>query len=248
MILDFMNSLQCVCGEEQSDYQNILDKWKYIENVAFMPAISWYCGTYNLFDQRAGSDGANLIWIIPAGQANFFWINSLSKQIAEFYENDEIDLGEHFHFPGIEPEEFEECILLHSKDIQNDSDRIILGANVILMRLSLSSGRETLLFILLDHQDHCWKNIVEKYHVVLHWLVDSGRGIEGYYVRTKLYHLMKRTSYPDLLPGLYFKGLYNKGEIPEGFHFKYAMLSQPDKNGYDKWSGFSAVYDTSWNS
>lgn len=249
MILDFMNSLQCVCGEEESDYQEILDDWKKKKNnVAFMPAIWWYGGTYNLFDQKAGVDGANMIWIIPAGQANYYWLNDLGKKIVKFYETDEIDLGEHSHFSGIEPEEFEECILLHSDDIQNDSERIILGANVILIRLSLSSGRETLLFILLDHQNHCWKNTIEKYHVALHWLVDSGRGTEGYNARTKLYQLMKHTPYPELLPGLYFKDLYNKGEIPENFKFRYAMLSQPDEDGYDKWNTFSAVFDTGWNS
>lgn len=249
MILDFMNSLQCVCSEEESDYQNILNKWKEKKNnVAFMPAIGWYGGTYNLFDQKAGIDGENMIWLIPAGQSNYFWTNNLRKTLVEFYETDEIDIGNHSYFPGIESENFEECILLHSNALQNDSEHIIMGANVVLIRLSLSSGRETLLLVLLDHQNHCWKNIVEKYHVALKWLVDSGRGTEDYYARTDLYQLMKHTCYPELLPCLYFKGLYNKGEIPENFQFRYAMLSQPDEDGYDKWNTFSAVFDARWNS
>ena len=65
-------------------------------------------------------------------------------------------------------------------------------------------------------------------------------------MRSNLYQLMKQTDYPELLPPLYFKGLYNKGELPEGFQFLYAMISQPDQDGYDKWSAFSAVYDTGW--
>ena len=122
-----------------------------------------------------------------------------------------------------------------------------MGANVILIRLSLTSGSETLLFILLDYQNICWKNIVEKYHVDLKWFVDSGRGTGDYYVRTDLYPLMKHTCYPEILPKLYFKGLYNKGEVPDNFQFRYAMLSQPDKDGYDIWNTFSAVYDAEWN-
>lgn len=244
-----MNSLQCVLRDEKSDYQDILNKWKNKKsNIAFMLAIWWYGGTYNLFDKKAGSDGENMIWLIPAGQSNFFWINDLRKKIVEFYETDEIEIDNHSYFPGIEPEEFEEFILLHSDDIKSDSEHVIMGANVILIRLSLSSGRDTLLFILLDHQNNCWKNIVEKFHIPLRWLVDSGRGTEDYYARTELYQLMKHTCYPELLPELYFKGLYNKGEVPENFQFRYAMQSQPDENGYDKWNTFSAVFDTGWNS
>lgn len=249
MIYDFMNSLQCVRRDEKSNYQEIFDEWKKKKvNVAFMPAISWYGGTYNLFDQKAGSDGADMIWIIPAGQADYFWIDELRKNIVGFYETDEIDLGNCSHFPDIEVEDFEECVLLYSNALQNDSEHVVLGANVVLIRLSLSSGRETILFILLEHQNNCWKNIVEKYHVALKWLVDSGRGTEDYYARTDLYQLMKHTCYPELLPDLYFKGIYNKGEIPENFQFRYAMLSQPDEDGYDKWNTFSAVFDTGWNS
>ena len=67
-----------------------------------------------------------------------------------------------------------------------------------------------------------------------------------YFVWVNLYQLMKNTSKPELLPKLYFKGLYNKGEIPEGFQFRYAMFSDPDENGYDQWRMFSSVYDANW--
>lgn len=248
MIFDFINSLQCVREDEVIDFQIILNDWKQRKtNIAFMPAITWPGGICNLFDQKAESNNSNMIWIMPAGQSDFFWVNNLQKEISDFYETDEIDIDDHSDFPGIESEEFDECILLHSNDIQSDSERVILGANVILIRLSLSSYRETLIFIVLDHQDICWKNIIEKYHIALNWLVDSGRGTEDYYVRTNLYQLMKQSSYPELLPALYFKGLYNKGEVPENFQFRYAMLSQPDEDGYDKWEHFSAVFDVGWN-
>ena len=248
MIYDFFKNLRCVLQDEVSDYRAILDAWRIIDyHIAFMPAIFWYSGTYNLFDQKAGTDGRNMIWLIPAGQADFFWLPTLKHKVMEFYETDEMEIDDHVHFPGIKAEEFEECILLHSNDLQNNPEHTILGANVLLVRLSLSSGRDTILFILLDHQDTCWKNIIEKYNVPLNWLVDSGRGTEDYYARVNLYQLMKNTSNPDVLPALYFKGLYNKGEIPEGFRFLYAMLSKPDADGYDKWRTFSAVYDTGWN-
>ena len=117
---------------------------------------------------------------------------------------------------------------------------------ILLFRFSLTSGRDTLLFVLLDHQDICWKNTIEKYNVSLTWFVDSGRGMGDYYTRINLYQLMKKTAHPDVLPAFYFKGLYNKGEIPEGFRFLYAMLSKPEANGYDIWRSFSAVYDTGW--
>ncbi len=248
MINDFFNSLYCVSREEDSDYLDILKSWsKKDHHIAFMPAISWYSGTFNLFDQKAGADGKDMIWIIPAGQADFFWLNSLKHMVMDFYEKDEIEIDDHSHFPGIEAEEFEECILLHSECLQDNLEYTILGANVLLIRLTLSSGRDTLLFILLDHQDNCWKNIIEEFKIPLTWLVDSGRGTEDYYARINLYHLMKNTPYPETLPALYFKGLYNKGEIPDGFRFSYAMLSQPDADGYDKWQSFSAVYNTAWN-
>jgi hypothetical protein len=209
-----------------------------------MPAITWNSGTYNLFEQKAGLKGKNMIWIIPAGQAEYFWLPSLREKLVNFYENDEMEISNHSGFPGTEVEDFEECILLHSNDLQDNPEYTILGANVVLVRLLLSSGRDTLLFILLDHQDHCWTKIIEGYHIALTWFVDSGRGTEDYYARINLYQLMKQTSYPEILPPLYFKGLYNKGEIPEGFRFLYAMLSQPDADGYDKWRTFSAVFDT----
>lgn len=211
-----------------------------------MPAIMWYGGTINLFDQKAGTDAEDMIWIIPAGQADYFWLNDLKKTIVDFYETDLMDLGTRSYFPGIEVEEFEECILLHTDDLQSDPEHTVLGANVVLIRLSLSSGRDSLVFILLEHQDNCWKKIVEDYRIDLDWFVDSGRGTEDYYARTNLYQLMKNTSYPECLPTLYFKGLYNKGEIPEKFQFRYAMLSQWNADGYDKWRTFSSVYDTEW--
>ena len=247
MIYDFLNSMQCVLSEENSDYHDILDSWKNRDyKVALMPAIFWYSGTYNLFDQKAGHDGENLIWIIPAGQSDFFWLPNIKEKIESFYQNDEIELGYKPQFPGIEAEDFEECILLNSEKIQNKSECSVLGANVILVRLSLSSGNDTLLFIVLDHQDNCWKNIIEYYNIKLTWFVDSGRGTEDYFTDIKLYQLMKQTSKPNLLPGLYFKGLYNSGAIPEGFQFLYAMLSKPDSDGYDIWRWCSAVYKTCW--
>lgn len=249
MELDFFNSLHCVLPEEDSDYRSIIDSWsKKDYHMALMPAIFWYSGTCNLFDEKAGTEGQNMIWLIPAGQANFFWFPTLKEEIEDFYKNDEIELNNHEYFPGIEAEEFEECILLHSEDLQNNSEHTILGANILLIRLTLSSGRETLLFILLDHQDNCWKSIIEGFKIPLTWLVDSGRGTEDYYTYINLYQLMKNTPYPETLPALYFKGLYNKGKIPEGFRFLYAMLSQPDSEGYDPWKHFSAVYDTGWRS
>ena len=248
MINDFLNSLHCVLQDEISDYRAILNTWiKKDHHIAFMPAIHWYSGTYNLFDKKGGIEGKNVIWLIPAGQCDFFWFPVLKQKVVGFYETDEIEIDGHVNFPNIEAEEFEECILLHSSDIQNDQEHMILGANVLFVRLSLSSGRETILFILLDHQDNCWKNIIEKYNISLNWLVDSGRGTEDYFARIDLYQLMKNTSRPEILPALYFKGLYNKGEIPEGFRFLYAMLAHPDRDGYDMWKSFSAVYDTGWN-
>ena len=247
MIIDFLRSLQCVLQEEESDYRCIIDSWsKKDNNVALMPAVSWYNGTCNLFEEKAGAEGQNMIWLIPAGQRHFCWLPTLKKTIEAFYENDELELSHYKYFPGIETEEFEECILLHSEELQDNPEHTILGANIILVRLTLSSGRDTILFILLDHQDNCWKNIIEGYRIQLTWLVDSGRGTGDYYARINLYQLMKNTPYPETLPAFYFKGLYNKGELPEGFRFLYAMLSHPDADGYDIWEYFSAVYDTGW--
>ncbi len=247
MEYDFFESLDCVDRKEDSDYSDILSSWRRKDyHIAFMPAISWYSGTFNLFDQKGGAEGKNMIWIVPAGQAHFLWLSKLKRKIENFYENDEIELNDREYFTGIEAEEFEECILLHSNNLQNDPEHAILGANVLLIRLSLSSGRDTLVFILLDHQDNCWKNIIEGFNIPLTWMVDSGRGTEDYFAEINLYQLMKNTPYPETLPALYFKGLYNKGEIPEGFKFLYAMLSKPDADGYDEWKSFSAVYDTGW--
>ena len=247
MVSDFLDSMHCVLQEEISDYRDIVNSWVQRDcRVALMPAIHWYSGTCNLFDQKARSDVENMIWIIPAGQVSFHWLPELKDRIESFYQTDEIDLGNSSYFPGIEAEEFEECILLRSDDILTSPECTILGANVIMIRLSLSSGKDTLLFVLLDHQDNCWKNIIEEYSIKLTWFVDSGRGTEDYYTRTNLYNLMKQTSNTDLLPILYFKGLQNKGDIPDGFQFLYAMLSETDSDGYDKWREFSAVYKTCW--
>ena len=248
MLYDFLNSLHCVVQNESSDYRAILGEWsKKDYHIAFMPAINWYSGTYNLFDQKAGIDGRNMIWLIPAGQSRFVWLPTLKQKVEDYYETDEIEIDEHVHFPGIDAEEFEECILLHSNDLQDNPEHTILGANVLLFCLSLSSGRSTLLFILLDHQDTCWKRIIEEYEISLTWLVDSGRGMGDYYTCVNLYQLMTVTSHRNTLPALYFKGLYNKDKVPDGFKFLYAMLSQMDTDGHDKWRSFSAVYATGWN-
>ena len=78
----------------------------------------------------------------------------------------------------------------HSDDLQNDPEHTILGANGLLVRLTLSSGKDTLLLILLDHQDNCWKKVIEKYRIHLTWFVDSGRGTEDYFTEVNLYQLM----------------------------------------------------------
>ena len=187
-----------------------------------------------------------MIWLIPAMQAGYsVWLSDLREKIERFYSNDVINKP-NSPFPNMNTEEIEECILLHSNDLQNDSERTILGANVVLVRFSLSNGSETLAFILLDHQDLCWHHVIENHRVALTWFVDSGRGIGDYYVQTNLFQLMQRTAFPELLPIYYFKGLYNKGEIPNGFQYLYSMISQKDIDGYDKWEHFSAVYSTGW--
>lgn len=245
MINDFFISLSCVASEEENDYQEIIDEWKEKDcSVLFMPAIFSNAGTFNLFDQKAKSDNQNMIWIIPAGQNNYFWLKSLKKEIIEFYETDEIKYPENSSFPHIEAEEFEECILLHSNNIQNDPKFSIFGANVIMYRLALTSGKETLLFILLDHQDCCWKNIIEEYHISLDWLVDSGRGMEDYFERTNLYQLMKNTPYQEILPGLYFQGLYSKEIVPDNMKFEYFMIDEM-RFGTD-WKYYTSVYSVDW--
>ncbi|WP_034450475.1 hypothetical protein [Butyrivibrio sp. AE2032] len=247
MLNDFLNSLQCVLKDETQDYQAVLEAWQMKDcHTAFMPAITWYSGICNLFAQKAGVEGKDMIWIIPAAQHDYYWLSILKQRIEDFYAKDEMEMPDQGLFLKTSAEEFEECILLHSNDLQNESEHTILGANVVLLRLSLSNGSDTLLFILLDHQDNCWKNIIEEYNVSLTWLVDSGRGMGDYFIHVNLYQLMKNTSRPNILPPLYFKGLYNKGEIPVGFRFLYAMLSEPDADGYDIWQTFSAVYDTGW--
>ena len=247
MLYDFLSGLQCVLKQEEPDYKALLQSWQQKDcHAALMPAITWNSGICNLFAEKAGAEGRDMIWLIPAGQCHYSWLTELKHKIEAFYERDEIEIPDTVGFPGTEAETFEECILLHADDLQNDPEHTILGANVILVRLSLSNGSDTLLLILLDHQDNCWSNIIEKYNVSLTWLVDSGRGMEDYYTRIRLYQLMKHTPHPDILPALYFKGLYNKGEIPEGFRFLFAMLRQPDADGYDQWLSFSAVYDTGW--
>lgn len=247
MIRDFFDSMRCVLPDEMANYRELVESWGSRDcHVALMPAISWQSGVYNLFDQRAGLEGRDMVWLVPAGQHSFWWLPMLRKAIVEFYETDEMDMGGRSGFPGIEEEELEECILLRSDDLQGDPERCILGANALLIRLSLSSLRETLVLILLDHQDDCWTNVIERHRIGLTWLVDSGRGTGDYYVQVNLYQLMQRTAFPETLPALYFKGLYNKGEVPDGFRFLYAMLSEVGPDGYDKWRSFSAVYDTGW--
>lgn len=248
MLYDFMHSLQCLRPDEVSDYRAILNEWeRKADNVAFMPAIDWNIGTYNLLEQRAGINGGNMIWLIPAGQSDFWWFKGLEADIVNFYETDEIEITKRSPFPGIEEEEFEECILLHSDALPQDPEHTIMGANVILVRFSLSSGRDALLFILLAHQDQCWKHIIEGYRIALDWFVDSNRGTDDYYVYTNLYQLMKQTEYPDVLPRLYFRGRFNKGPAPAGALYRYSMLSEVDADGYDRWRSFSAVYDLRWD-
>ncbi len=248
MLIDFANDLTCILQNEVSDYQDILNILNQKDNtVLFMPAITRTDGIFNLFDKNIGNDGKNMIWLVPAGQHDYFWLNTLKRTITDFYLTDEIETDSNPLFPGVEPEEFEECILLHSNCLQNDPENTILDANVILVRLSLTSDREAIIFILLDHQDQYWERIIENYHIKLNWIVDSHRGMGDYYLQTHLYQLMKKTTYPEVLPDFYFKGLYNKGDIPDNFQFCYAMLSQPDSDGYDKWKTFSAVFTTHWN-
>lgn len=57
---------------------------------------------------------------------------------------------------------------------------------------------------------------------------------------------MRNTPYKDTLPNFYFKGLYNKGEIPNGFEYLYSMLGNASDNEYDSFSRFSSVYSTEW--
>ncbi len=249
MIANFINHLKCIREDEISDYQDICNIIEEKSNqIFFMPAIAWYGGTINLIDKNVGSNEENMLWIVPAGQSDHFWLKSdLKATIEKFYATDELEMSHSSYFPEIEIEEIEECILLHSNDLQNNSEHTILDANVILIRFSLSSGRDAFVFILLDHQEQCWKKIIEYYHISLNWFIDSGRGTEDYFARTNLYQLMKHTSYPEVLPAWYFKGIYNKGEVPANFRFCYAMLSQPEVDGYDKWKRFSAVYATNWN-
>lgn len=91
------------------------------------------------------------------------------------------------------------------------------------------------------------EKIVEYYNILLSWFIDSGRGTEDYFIRTNLYKLMQSTSCRDILPMRYFKGLYNMGEVPENFKYRYSMLKLLDVDGYDRWKNFSAVYDINWN-
>ena len=103
MIYKFLSNMQCVRQDENADYQDILDSWKSKENhIAFMPAISWYGGIFNLFDQKAGMDGRNMIWLIPAGQANYYFLeNNLRQMVSIFYDKDEIEFTQSSEFPGM---------------------------------------------------------------------------------------------------------------------------------------------------
>jgi len=94
---------------------------------------------------------------------------------------------------------------------------------VVYLRLSTKHDRIVHAVILIDIPYVIWTEVVERYGITTDILIDSHKGMGGWFDDTQLYSVMKNTSMSYLLPSYYFKGKYISRDAPEGFNKLYII-------------------------
>lgn len=217
MIVEFMKSCVPVLSEEKTDYTDIIQDIKRNKDpfIGFMPAIIedlW--PIYIMEDTHAkqfNHHSGNSIYIIPYGAHDFWGVQGLNDIIRKWYNDDEIDIGEQLGM------EIEETILLKSDTLQSERAISVNGnaANAVYMRLSSAKDRIVHIVILIDTPHAVWNEVIEKFGIKTDVLIDSNKGMGGWFDNIPLYSIMNNTPVPSLLPLYYLKGKYVKHTAPE---------------------------------
>ena len=218
MLYDFLYDCQNVIINEIDDYQEVLRK--YVNRptcIGFMPAIT--DDLYPVFALSCTTAKQIIspnVYIIPVGGHDYWAVPNFEKIFDNFYQNDEF--REQFDI------ELEEVILLSNPRLRcsfslSDGTKY----NLVLCRITMPNREEKDLIIVPDTPDDCWNNIIEHYEIKCDIVIDSHKGMGGWFESIPLYKAMRETKVPRLLPHYYFRGLYISCDPPEGFNLLFTI-------------------------
>lgn len=243
MLIEFFKSCTPVLQEEIEDYCNILREISQIADpfIGFMPAIiediwpiyALECTKASQFNHHTG----NSFYIIPYGAHDFWGVHGLNETMHNWYENDEITIGEDYNV------EIEETILLNCPEIQTDKslDGSFRKSNAVYLKISTTDNKIIHAIILIDTPDAVWTNAVEKFNIPIDIFIDSHKGMGDWFENVPLYKIIKATANDHLLPPYYFKGKYISHNAPEGFEKVYIFPGTEEKHWCE-----NAIYKTKW--
>lgn len=243
MLIDFLKSCKSIFQSEIEDYNYVLQE--ITDNIdaftAFMPAVIEDFWPIYIMEttkaQKYNKHFGNSIYVIPYGANDFWGVHGINSILRKWYEDDEINIGEDC---GLK---IEETILLKSLDIQIDRTIDIDDgkANTVYLKLSTNDGKLVHAVILIEKPHLVWENIIERFCISADLLIDSHKGLGGWFEDGYLYPKMKNTSIPHLLPHYYFKGKYISHEAPSGFEKIYVIPEAEGKHWCE-----CAIYKTKW--
>ena len=165
----------------------------------------------------------------------------LEERIKKFYLEDEF--YEQYEI------EVDEMILLQSTEIEESFSLLEeIKYQVLYCHISTKDGRSVYLLIMPMKTEECWKHLIEKYEISCDFLIDSHKGLGGWFENTKLYHILKTTERKELLPKYYFKGLYISNPAPKDFKLVYripeVIYFNKRNREIDSWQ--KEIYRTEW--
>lgn len=243
MLIDFLSSCHLVDSCEKDDFGSLcceLSSQKLF--VSYVPSVCldlWPLYVLQCTASKCYSMPSThaLVYLMPIGALNFWAKPEFERLVQDFYQNDEFPSNRNIY--GFD---LEEMILLRYPGATEALNIGEIGScNAVYMRMSRDQT-ESHIIAFLENPLQGWKTIVEHYGIKVDMLVDSNKGLGGWFADSRLYACMNATKQPMLLPQYYFKGKYISQPAPEGF----SLLKEVDESGPHDCT--TAIYKTPWYS
>ena len=241
MLINFLSKCTPVIPEERADFEDVCSEMASKRLfTSYVPSICldlWPIYVLQFTGAKCYSSphSNSLVCLVPIGAHGFWGKPEYEKMILDFYRNDE--------FPShcnIYDYDIEEMILLRYPDFTECLDLREYGScNVVYLRVSRAPC-EAHIILLLEHPADGWKSIVEGYDIPVNMLVDSHKGLGGWFEDSRLYSYMNDSKKRMLLPQYYFKGKYISTSAPEG----YSLLREIEESGPH--DCMTKIYRTPW--
>ncbi len=214
----WINSCRSIVPEEELDWIKMVNKINTTSKVVLMPSI--VCDAWPIYVLNNLKYGERIIgtsptiYVVPLGTHDFWIKQELEKLVNKFYQDEDIPNCENYYELSLE-----EIILL---DCCNSKKYLCVDgykANGLVAEFKTKTGDTIYVFAIMEKAENLWEDIVQKHEIPVMCIVDSHKGLDGWFTEVPLYTSILESKVRNVLPQFYFKGKYISASAPDDFEW-----------------------------